>query len=187
MVLLEALSCFSRSRRFSAFFLAPVFFLGISPSFLAGRSGSLRGQRDRERCEAGPPQQQIQLGDLGSGEEATKSRAGQTEAVSDPKEPHRMSSYVNSVLTAARRQTRARPLLFAPPRSRPLLRGAELPILGRRPDPGRKRVPERRGKMGERKGERGRGSPLNLIFSEKGKCKGREKSERKREMNSQTW
>lgn len=29
MVLLEALNCFSRSRRFSAFFLAPVFFLGI--------------------------------------------------------------------------------------------------------------------------------------------------------------
>lgn len=31
-VLLDALSCFSRSRRFSAFFLAPVFFFGIFPS-----------------------------------------------------------------------------------------------------------------------------------------------------------
>lgn len=44
MVLLDALSCFSRSRRFSAFFLAPVFFLGIFPSFLAGRPDSLRGR-----------------------------------------------------------------------------------------------------------------------------------------------
>lgn len=35
MVLLDALSCFSRSRRFSAFFLAPVFFLGIFPSLAA--------------------------------------------------------------------------------------------------------------------------------------------------------
>lgn len=33
MVLLDALSCFSRSLRFSAFFLAPVFFLGIFPPF----------------------------------------------------------------------------------------------------------------------------------------------------------
>lgn len=33
IVLLDALSCFSRSRRFSAFFLAPVFFLGIFPFY----------------------------------------------------------------------------------------------------------------------------------------------------------
>lgn len=48
-VLLDALSCFSRSRRFSAFFLAPVFFFGMFPSFSVAEDAEARSSRGPER------------------------------------------------------------------------------------------------------------------------------------------
>lgn len=50
---------------------------------LAGRSGSLRGQRDREWRDAGPRRQQIQLVNRDSGKEATNAQGRRTESVSD--------------------------------------------------------------------------------------------------------
>lgn len=54
---------------------------------LAGRSGSLRGQRDREWRDAGPRRQQIQLVNRDSGEEATNTQGRLTASVSDARSP----------------------------------------------------------------------------------------------------
>lgn len=135
---------------------------------LAGRPGSLRGRSAGDGVtDARPRRQLVRLVGRNSGLKATETRAGRT-ATFRLREPGRMSSDVSSVLTAARRQERARPLLCAPPRPRPLLRvgwgGSGSPSWG-------DLAGRRGGRREEGKWESwtsGDGKALHLYFSGKG-------------------
>lgn len=80
---------------------------------LAGRPGSLRGQRGREWRDAGPRQRQTQLGDHDSGEEATMTQRGWTQFPTPAAGPDVLLRQQRPYGSTS--QERARPLLFAPP------------------------------------------------------------------------
>lgn len=82
---------------------------------LAGRPGSLRGQRGREQRDAGPRQRQTQLGDHNSGEEATMTQRRWTQFPTLAAGPDVLLRQQRPYGSTS--QERARPLLFAPPPS----------------------------------------------------------------------